>query len=209
MISTTAAILDATGCVGFGTAATSLARCRLATRSSSLGTPVPIGGGAYVGYLGWNPGVFFCPSTKSVDDYRGAPPLNDGRFKDGFKYITYAFNGVNRSRNPRAIGLELALWEGYVSFSEEDAPARRVSTLPMPAETILLQDAWESLLDGNGDIPTDEYQWTSQPARLREWYRHGSRSTNLMWADGHASYEKEGEIHWEEAWYIGRPLRSP
>ncbi|MCP5521540.1 MAG: prepilin-type N-terminal cleavage/methylation domain-containing protein [Verrucomicrobiales bacterium] len=166
-------------------------------------------GVAYVPYLSWDPHVFFCPSTRSVDDIRGQPPLNDGFFKDGFKFITYGFNGVNRSRSARAVGLPLAIWDGLVSYCSDDVRARRVDTFPMPSRTILLQDAWESLIDGNGDIPTDEYQWTSQPERLAEWYRHGSRSTNLMWADGHASHEREGKIHWLEEWYIGRPLRDP
>jgi len=29
-----------------------------------------------------------------------------------------------------------------------------------------------------------------------------------MWADGHASQVQRGKTLWQEAWYLGQPLRS-
>jgi prepilin-type N-terminal cleavage/methylation domain-containing protein/prepilin-type processing-associated H-X9-DG protein len=170
------------------------------------GHPNAYWGVAYAPFLGWSPQVFFCPSTKSIDDFRGVPPMNDGTLKKGFKYITYALNGVIDSSTPRANGLELALWEGTVNVASEVARARRIDTIPAPTTTILFQDAWESVLDGNGDIPLDMSQWTEYPDRIREWYRHSGRSGNVMWADGHASQAREGKVFWREEWYIGQPI---
>ena len=164
-------------------------------------------GVAYVPYLGSSPRVFFCPSTKAVDDQYTPGNLQDGKFKDGFKYVTYAFNGVVESQNPQTRNVELALWEGIVNVASNLARARKIDTLPNPAETIVFQDAWESMLDGNGDIPVDMSQWTRFPDRIREWFRHSGRSGNIMWADGHASQAREGEVNWKEEWWIGRNFR--
>ncbi len=164
-------------------------------------------GVAYAPYAGWNAKVFYCPSTRSVDDTQNTNSRQDGLFKDGFKYITYAFNGVHQSRNRLAMRKELVIWEGLVNSATTTAEARKVSTYPMPANTIIVQDAWESLLDGNGDLPIDMTQWRNHPQRVDEWYRHSGRSGNLVWADGHADQMKEGRVNWDEAWWIGRPLQ--
>ena len=50
-------------------------------------------GVAYAPYLGGSPNIFFCPTTKFVDDQYIGPPNQDGLFKNGFKYISYGFNG--------------------------------------------------------------------------------------------------------------------
>jgi len=160
----------------------------------------------YAPYMGWSNKSFHCPSTKLVDDQYDQGNLQDGKFKDGFVFVTYAYNGVHQSKNPAANQVPLALWDGKVNVASTTVRANKVDTLPMASETILFQDAWESLLDGNGDLPVDMTQWVSLPDRVREWYRHTSRRANVMWADGHASSEKEGEVNWKEDWWIGRPL---
>ena len=71
-------------------------------------------GVAYVGYIGWSPLVFQCPSAKAADDQYQGPPNQDGLFDNGFKFVTYGFNGFYNSPNRRAIGLDLAVWEGKV-----------------------------------------------------------------------------------------------
>lgn len=165
-------------------------------------------GVAYVPYLAWNPVVFFCPSTKSVDDSQDGNSRQDGLYVDGFKYITYAFNGVHQTRNRAAVGLPLAIWEGIINETPTTAFARPIDNYPNPSATIIMQDAWESLLDGNGDLPVEFSQWRSQPKRMDEWYRHTGRSGNVMWADGHATNEREGASNWNEAWWIGHPLKN-
>ena len=164
-------------------------------------------GVAYVPYLAWNPMAFFCPSTKSVDDSQVGNDRQDGLFIDGFRFITYAFNGVHQTRNRAAVGLKLALWDGIINQTSTVANARPVDSYPNPSLTIIMQDAWESLLDGNGDLPVEFSQWRSQPRRMDEWYRHSGRSGNVMWADGHASNEREGAENWDESWWIGTPLK--
>jgi len=75
-----------------------------------------------------------------------------------------------------------------------------------PAETLIFQDAWETMLDGVDDTPIFMGQWASYPERVDEYYRHNDIG-NIMWGDGHATQAKRGDIHWKESWYIGRPLR--
>jgi len=167
-------------------------------------------GVAYVPYLGGSPLTYFCPSAKAADDQYVGPPNQDGLFKDGFKYITYGFNGFHSTSNRRSIGLKLAVWEASVnqdSAGSSATRARKIDTYPMPSETLIFQDAWESMLDGVNDTPLNLGQWASWPERLREYYRH-NKIGNIMWGDGHASQAKEGEINWKEEWYIGRPLRG-
>jgi len=104
----------------------------------------------YAPYMGWTPRAFYCPSTKLVDDQYNPGQRQDGKFKDGFKYVTYAYNGVHQSRTPAVNGMNLALWEGKVNQAPTTVRSRRVDTLPQASETILFQDAWESLLEGTG-----------------------------------------------------------
>jgi prepilin-type N-terminal cleavage/methylation domain-containing protein/prepilin-type processing-associated H-X9-DG protein len=161
-------------------------------------------GVGYAQYVGWNKKVFNCPEAKTVDDQYVGPPNNDGLFKAGHKYITYGFNGFYESSDRRALGLEMALFEGRIGVGF--GQPRRADSLRFPALTILFQDAWESMLDGVEDTPVNLSQWTAWPERLQEYYRHGSDRGNIMWADGHASEARRGKTNWREDWYIGQPL---
>ena len=171
-------------------------------------------GVAYVPYLAYNKKVFFCPEAKSADDVNGSPQVYyDGKFKDGHKCTTYGFNGYTDTRNGRAVGLPVALFEGVITFIDDPSAiyltrARSSANLRAPATTILFQDAWESMLDGVGDTPLELSQWAAWPDRLNEYYRHNDRG-NIMWADGHASQARRGKTQWLEDWYIGRPVPTP
>ncbi|HOX00814.1 MAG TPA: prepilin-type N-terminal cleavage/methylation domain-containing protein [Candidatus Paceibacterota bacterium] len=163
-------------------------------------------GVAYVPYLSYNPKVYFCPEAKSADDQYAPRTHNDGAFKDGHIYITYGFNGYYETLNPAAAGFDIALFEGRVGGSAP-TQARPSVGVRAPAVTILFQDAWEAMLDGVEDTPIELSQWTAWPERLNEYYRHNGRG-NIMWADGHASQARRGKTHWQEAWYLGQPLRT-
>ena len=92
-------------------------------------------GVAYVPYLGWSPKVYFCPTTKFVDDQYVGPPNQDGLFKDGFKYVSYGFNGFHSTPNRRAIGLDLVVWEAKVNQAGAGSwttRARKVSRCRSP-----------------------------------------------------------------------------
>jgi prepilin-type N-terminal cleavage/methylation domain-containing protein/prepilin-type processing-associated H-X9-DG protein len=164
-------------------------------------------GVAYVPYTGWSPQIFLCPSAKAVDDQYKGPPHQDGLFKDGFKYVTYGFNGFSATPNRRSFGLQLAVWEGVVNQNPWPSRARPIASYPRPSETLIFQDAWESMLDGVDDTPLFLGQWSAWKERLDEYYRHGDVG-NIMWADGHASEARRGKVYWKEEWYIGRPLRG-
>ena len=167
-------------------------------------------GVAYAPYLGGAPNIFFCPTTKFVDDQYVGPPNQDGLFKNGFKYVSYGFNGFYSTPNRLAIGLELAVWEAKVNqrgAGLSTTRARKISNYPHPSETLIIQDAWETMLDGVDDTPIFLGQWAAFKERVNEYYRHGDIG-NIMWGDGHASQAKRGKINWKESWYIGRPLRA-
>ncbi len=164
-------------------------------------------GVAYAPYVGRNLKVFFCPEAKSADDQYDPQTYNDGKFKDGFVYITYGFNGYYQTTTPGAAGFEVALFSGIMNGMSGDAPARRGTSLRSPTTTILFQDAWEAMLDGTDDTPIGLSQWAAWPERLNEYYRHNNRG-NIMWGDGHASQVQRNKTQWMEEWYLGQPLRS-
>jgi prepilin-type N-terminal cleavage/methylation domain-containing protein/prepilin-type processing-associated H-X9-DG protein len=164
-------------------------------------------GVAYAPYLSYNQRVYFCPEARSADDQYEPQTYNDGKFKDGFIYITYGFNGYYQTSTPGAVGLDVALFEGAVNAASTDAPARRMTGLRSPVTTILFQDAWEAMLDGTEDTPIGLSQWAAWPERLNEYYRHNGRG-NVMWADGHTAQVRRDKTQWLEEWYLGQPLRT-
>lgn len=162
-------------------------------------------GVAYFRHVGKSKSLFACPEAKAVDDQYLGPPNNDGLFRNGHIYVTYGFNGYRASSNPRAQGLEMALFEGRLGTAPD--VARRFDTLPRPSLTLVFQDAWETMLDGAEDTPLELTQWSRWPERLREYYRHGGGRGNILWADGHASEARRDKTQWNEEWYLGQPLR--
>jgi prepilin-type N-terminal cleavage/methylation domain-containing protein/prepilin-type processing-associated H-X9-DG protein len=164
-------------------------------------------GVAYMPYLGYQQKVFFCPEAKRADDQYDPQTYNDGKFQDGFVYITYGFNGYFETTTSAAAGLDVALFEGSINAALANAPARPSTRLRAPSTTILFQDAWEAMLDGAADTPLSLSQWAAWPERLNEYYRHNGRG-NIMWADGHASQVRRDKTQWLEEWYLGQPLRT-
>jgi len=162
-------------------------------------------GVAYSPYVGNNRKVFFCPEARSVDDQYNGPPNNDGRFKDGHIYITYGFNGFYQTSDRRALGMDMAMFEGKITAGPTSR-GRRSESIRYPSTTIMFQDAWEAMLDGESDTPLNLAQWAAWPDRLQEYYRHGNDRGNIMWADGHASETRRGGTHWKLDWYVGQPL---
>ena len=102
--------------------------------------------------------------------------------------------------------LQLAVWDAVVNQNSQPSQARAIASYPRPSETLIFQDAWETMLDGVDDTPIFLGQWAAWKERLDEYYRH-SDVGNIMWADGHASQAKRGKVYWKEEWYIGRNLR--
>jgi len=174
-------------------------------------------GVAYFEYVGRSLPVFRCADARAVDDQYIGDPVQDGRFKDGHRFNTYGFNGIEDVPGVErrfAMGLELALWEGSrVGSIASPRVMARSGTWPQPSETLLFQDAWETMLEVVNDSPLSMAQWIAWPERVREYYRHGERG-NIAWGDGHVSDERagdpwvpQGRNPWRAAWYIGRSLR--
>ena len=95
--------------------------------------------------------------------------------------------------NTRSFGLQLVVWEGVVNQNPWPSRARPIASYPHPSETLVFQDAWESMLDGVDDTPLFLGQWATWKERLDEYYRHGDIG-NIMWADGHASQARRGKV---------------
>jgi prepilin-type N-terminal cleavage/methylation domain-containing protein/prepilin-type processing-associated H-X9-DG protein len=156
--------------------------------------------------------VFFCPEATLADDHHideGKPQYNDGYFTNGFRYITYGFNGYYQTPTAGARGLEMALFTGVlVNGSRSDTggtPARPLYQLKYPADTIMFEDAYESFLDGIQDTPLNMSEWAAYPTYVAQYYRHNGYG-NVLWADAHVSHVKQGATHWQESWYLGQPL---
>ena len=118
--------------------------------------------------------LFKCPKAKEVD------PWVD--FEINGQFTTYGFNGVENN--------------GKQSFFEDDgwtgSAPKSVSTIENPSEIIMMQDAYESMLDGNGDTPISLTQW---PNYTHEYFRHLNK-TVVLWSDGHASYKTKSYWTW-------------
>jgi prepilin-type processing-associated H-X9-DG protein len=66
---------------------------------------------------------------------------------------------------------------------------RPLTQLRHPDQTIVAQDAYEAVLDGNGDTFVDWYQWTPPnhtPDESFEYLRHAN-TANVLFADWHVS----------------------
>ncbi len=86
-----------------------------------------------------------------------------------------------------------------------------------PSQLVLVQDAVEHLMDGNGDTLSawggtqNLGQWrvggsSYFPNAIYEYYRHNKWS-NVLWMDGHVSgiYESLGKDI-PKTWYTGSPI---
>ncbi len=169
-------------------------------------------GVAYVGYIGGDKRVYACPSTLAADDENGAGTNSDGPWAAGHVYTTYGFNGYAESTNPNLMRaeLEVAFFQGgFNAGGVWGHPAKSEDSVLNPSSTILFQDAWEAMIDGNagGDTPIQLVnQWSRFDDRVAEYFRHVNATGNIMWADGHASEVQRERTKWDEAWYIGVPL---
>ncbi|MEQ8845932.1 MAG: prepilin-type N-terminal cleavage/methylation domain-containing protein [Phycisphaerales bacterium] len=139
---------------------------------------------------GWE--QFRCPEARTMD------PYPDGTtFDPDHLYSTYGFNGVMR--------------EGSVSLFKpggfDTARPNRITQIAQPAKMIVFQDAFEHMLDANGDTLNDlsQYDGTAGIAFKdwsREYFRHPG-GCNTCWLDGHVSAIDKADNNDSLPWYLG------
>ena len=120
--------------------------------------------------------VFKCPKSQEVD------PWVD--FTINGQYTTYGFNGVSYN-NTRTFFDDTGSYTG--------AAAKNISTITDPEDIILMHDAYESMLDGNGDTPVSLTQWSNKSI---EYFRHLGKMS-ILWFDGHATIKNSTGWTWE------------
>lgn len=103
-----------------------------------------------------------------------------------FRYSTYGFNGYDDNGNtPGLFNMQSSVVgpDGVRRWV-----ARSSSLIKNPSEFILAQDSYEHMLDGNGDMLNNYYQYP--PQTLAAYFRHavGSGTSNAAFVDGHADY---------------------
>jgi prepilin-type processing-associated H-X9-DG protein/prepilin-type N-terminal cleavage/methylation domain-containing protein len=144
--------------------------------------------------------IFFCPSARDVGS-GGAD--SDGAFAAGFVDICYALNGFggrwsgfsaaqrqvffNDPASQCALFVEDPHTPVGTSAGNAEWIGRPMTHLRRTDQTIIVQEAYEVVLDGNGDTFNNWYQWTPPnhtPDESFEWLRHNNRS-NVLFADWH------------------------
>ena len=113
------------------------------------------------------------------------------------KYVDWSFNGVGK-----LFTNEGGNFDAKATLSRPDSLlGRRDIDYVDPGKTILFQSGYESMLDGNGDVPCFRFYHDSgalnpknpklglstrgnSETTLREIFRHGGRSPTI-YADGH------------------------
>jgi len=161
-------------------------------RREDMYKPPSLGGG--IGERAYLPGweQFACPEARKMD------PYPDGTtFEPFHEYTTYGFNGVNRP--------------GGVSFFKpggfDDALPNRITQIQHPAKMIVFQDAFEHMLDANGDTLNDLTQYDGEADVSfkdweREYFRHPG-GCNTAWLDGHVKAVETAKNDDSLPWYSG------
>ncbi|MFA6044945.1 MAG: prepilin-type N-terminal cleavage/methylation domain-containing protein [Phycisphaerales bacterium] len=173
-------------------------------------------------FAGWK--AWRCPSAQVMDPYPysgDAAGVNEDTVFSPFQYYnTYGFNGyVNnisgnasyswfRKKSPNAGGFQ-------VEDPTRTIPNRFTDVL-QPSGTILFQDAFEQMLDGNGDTLNDLNQYDNIQSQLppgeadkpiyyywkREYFRHNG-GCNTCWGDGHVKGVGRAVVDPNYGWYSG------
>ena len=160
----------------------------------------------YLGGVGLAEKVFNDPMARASDAYYVDAKRHSRPFVD------WSFNGAAESYS----GNESANYDYHGSWSKNRelasyAQGRQLSDYPAPDKTIVFQSGYESMLDGNSDVPCFAFYHdsgvlntgTGKPfekktrgnseTTLRELFRHMGRSA-VMYADGHMELNEISEL---------------
>jgi prepilin-type processing-associated H-X9-DG protein/prepilin-type N-terminal cleavage/methylation domain-containing protein len=137
--------------------------------------------------------LFYCPMAEDVA-HGTTGTTADGTFAEGYIYTCYGLNGWGGE------------WSGFSDATREQIwgsadlcglfkrvvnntywTGRTLTWARDPTHLIVAQDAFEQVLDGNGDVFVDWYQWTPPNYQYDESYeslRHFN-AANVLFADWH------------------------
>lgn len=148
-----------------------------------------------------------CPSAKLMDPYPDGTTFNPDHF-----YQTYGFNGVDDRRDPQTGKPANTWWVRRFDprFNRQISTPTKVTDIFNPSGLIMFQDAFEHMLDANGDTLNDLTQYNNDANRgdfrfqawNREYFRHG-QGCNTVWGDGHVRTIATAENSTSLPWYTG------
>lgn len=160
----------------------------------------------YAVYAGGGPELFHCPESIRVD-----PDVADLEALQGKPCNCYGLNGyaIWFSDTFRQENFGHTDWIALFKRRSGVWVGRSIYHHPHPANTLFCHDAYESMLDGNGDTLDDWYQYDDYAMDERdgeqikndEYLRHNGKC-NCIWFDGHVSSEADED--WDRDWYLGR-----
>jgi prepilin-type N-terminal cleavage/methylation domain-containing protein/prepilin-type processing-associated H-X9-DG protein len=156
-------------------------------------------------FPGWK--FWRCPSAKTMDPYPYGP------FNPDNLYQTYGFNGVESYKDAAGVTKTAQGWwrKRYVpAYGRTVSVAARLSDILQPSGLIFFQDAFEHMLDANGDTLNDLTQYNpdidagSIPFLKwqKEYFRHNAGS-NVAWGDGHVRSVGRVQQNSSLPWYNG------
>ena len=164
----------------------------------------------YATYAGGGPELFHCPESVRLDPDQADLEALDGKPCNCYGLNGYASFGFSDTFRQTHFGspTKIALFE----MRNGAWFGRSVYHSRYPSTTLFCHDAYETMLDGNGDTLDDWYQYDDyslddrdgETIKNDEYLRHGGRC-NCIWMDGHVSSESEAD--WRREWYLGGRTR--
>jgi len=156
-------------------------------------------------FPGWK--MWRCPSAKLMDPYPDGTNFEPDHF-----YQTYGFNGIDDRLDPTTNRPVYTWWRRRFvpQYGRVISTPTKLVDVFQPSGIIMFQDAFEHMLDANGDTLNDLSQYNpdvdSGDPRFRDWqkeyFRHNS-GCNALWGDGHMRAMGKVDINGSLPWYTG------
>jgi len=152
-----------------------------------------------------------CPSARLMDPYPDGTTFDPDHF-----YQTYGFNGVDDRLDPGTNRPAATWWKRqYVAaYGRIISVPNKLTSVTQPSALIMFQDAFEHMLDANGDTLNDLTQYNPDVDGgnplfrnwQKEYFRHNA-GCNTAWGDGHVRAIGAVQLNDSLPWYTG--LRVP
>lgn len=166
-------------------------------------------------FPGWK--FWRCPSAKAMDPYPYDGDVAGGtHFAPDHYYQTYGFNGVDDRNDPNTNKPAWTWWRRKFDgrYGRVISTPTKLADIPHPWSLIMFQDAFEHMLDANGDTLNDLDQYNTNDERgepefrnwKREYFRHNA-GCNSMWGDGHVKSVGKVDMNDSLPWYTGLDVR--